>query len=64
MDPKRTAVLWAAGGLLALALVVAFAAVGAIGTVDARVVVVASGLAGATAAILGERLYLRANVDR
>jgi|AntRauTorcE11898_2_1112593.scaffolds.fasta_scaffold02524_3 hypothetical protein len=59
MNPKRTAVLWFAGGLLALALVVALAATGVLPFPDAGHVVALAAIAGAASALLGERRYLR-----
>lgn len=59
MNPKRTAVLWFAGGLLALVVVLALVAGGVVPVPDARHAVAVVGLAGAASALLGERLYLK-----
>ncbi|WP_323675842.1 hypothetical protein [Halorubellus sp. PRR65] len=59
MNPKRTAVLWFAGGLLALVVVLALAAGGVVPAPEARHVVGLVGVAGAATAFLGERLHLQ-----
>jgi hypothetical protein len=59
MNPKRTAVLWFAGGLLALAVVLGLAATGAVPVLPPEHVVAVAATAGAASALLGERLYLR-----
>ena len=59
MNPKRTAVLWFAGGLLALVVVLALVAAGVVPTPAAEHVVAVVGLAGAASALLGERRYLK-----
>ena len=64
MNPKRTAILWFAGGLLALVVVLALAATGVVATPEPAHVAAVAGLAGATSALLGERRYLRRRVAR
>jgi membrane associated rhomboid family serine protease len=65
MNPKRTAVLWFAGGLLALAVVLALVAGGVVPVPEDGHVVAVVGLAGAASALLGERRYVqRRNVLR
>ncbi|NHN41024.1 hypothetical protein G9C85_05155 [Halorubellus sp. JP-L1] len=59
MNPKRTAVLWFAGGLLALVVVLALEAGGVVPLLDSEHVVAVVGVAGAASAVLGERRYLR-----
>jgi|GEM_PF-1231252 hypothetical protein len=59
MNPKRTAVLWFAGGLLALAVVLALAVAGALPWLGPGIVVGIAAVAGAASALLGERLHLR-----
>ncbi|WP_227134438.1 hypothetical protein [Halorubellus salinus] len=59
MNPKRTAVLWFAGGLLALVVVLALVAGGVVPVLEAGHVVALVGVAGAASALLGERLYLK-----
>ena len=59
MNPKRTAVLWFAGGLLALVVVLALAATGVLPVPDSRHVVALAAVAGAASALLGERRHLR-----
>lgn len=59
MNPKRTAVLWFAGGLLALTVVLALAVTGVVPALAPRHAVAVAGLAGAATAILGERLHLK-----
>jgi hypothetical protein len=59
MNPKRTAVLWFAGGLLALVVVLALAATGVVPMPDASHVVAIAGVVGAASALAGERRYLR-----
>lgn len=59
MNPKRTAVLWFAGGLLALAVVLALAAAGAVPVLAPRHAVAVAGVAGTASALLGERLHLQ-----
>jgi membrane associated rhomboid family serine protease len=59
MNPKRTAVLWFAGGLLALVVVLALAATGVLALPAAEHVAAVAGAVGAASALLGERRYLR-----
>lgn len=59
MNPKRTAVLWFAGGLLALAVVLALAVAGALPWLEPGVIIGIAAVAGAASALLGERLHLR-----
>jgi len=59
MNPKRTAVLWFAGGLLALAVVLALAATGVLPVPDSGHAAAVAALAGAASALLGERRHLR-----
>jgi len=59
MNPKRTATLWLAGGLLALAVTLALAMTGVVAAPAPRHAVVVAGLAGAASAVLGERLHLQ-----
>ncbi|MFC6952828.1 hypothetical protein [Halorubellus litoreus] len=58
MNPKRTAVLWFAGGLLALVVVLALVAGGVVPAPDPGHVVAVVGVAGAASALLGERRHL------
>jgi hypothetical protein len=57
MNPKRTAVLWFAGGLLALVVVLVLAATGVLAPPAPEHVVAIAGVAGAASALLGERRY-------
>jgi hypothetical protein len=59
MNPKRTAVLWFAGGLLALVVVLALAATGIVPMPDAGHVAAIAGVVGGASALAGERRYLR-----
>lgn len=59
MNPKRIAILWFAGGLLALVVVLAFAATGVLALPAPEHVVAVAGVAGAASALLGERRYLQ-----
>lgn len=59
MNPKRTAILWFAGGLLALVVVLALAATGVVPVPDSGHVVALTAAAGAASALAGERRYRR-----
>lgn len=58
MNPKRTAVLWFAGGLLALVVVLALVAGGVVPAPAPSHVAAVAGVAGAASALLGERRRL------
>lgn len=58
MNPKRTAILWFAGGLVALALVIAFEVVGVLPLLEPGETIAVAAVAGAASAVLGERLHL------
>lgn len=59
MNPKRTAILWFAGGLLALVVVLALAATDVLASPAPEHVVAIVGVVGAASALLGERRYLK-----
>lgn len=64
MNPKRTAVLWFAGGLLALAVVLGLEVTGTLPILPPEHLVAVAALAGAGSALLGERWYLAAAADQ